>query len=311
MDREQEEMKSLGLFGVYKESYKIIFSWRKIFSQITLTLILPLSFSFLIHIEVSNVLFKNLMSSTEQMLSSEWATFWLFKLFYFTFLLIFSLLSTSAVVYTIASIYIAREVTFNKVMSVLPKVWKRLVVTFLCISFALFAYSIIALLVTSMLIFGVHSDGMETLVIMVIFYLAGLVYLSGMWQLAIVVSALEDSLGLEAMRKSKKLIKGKMGLLMLIVLKLTVSCVLIQFLFNKVVLHGWRLLGSLDRTAFGILCFLLLSLFFLLMLVLQTVLFFICKSYHHENVDKYALSDCLEKYEPWKAKGVQLEPVTN
>ena len=58
MDREQEEMQSLGLFGfLYEEASKITLSWRKILTQITLKLIIPLSFIFLIHIEVSNLFF--------------------------------------------------------------------------------------------------------------------------------------------------------------------------------------------------------------------------------------------------------------
>ncbi|KAE9608929.1 hypothetical protein Lal_00020338 [Lupinus albus] len=332
MDREQEEMQTLGLFGVYKESCRIILSWRKIFSQITLTLILPLSFIFLGHIEVSNVLFRKILNSTEQMmdtpqntpkyqklsqmLSSEWATFWLFKFFYFTTLLIFSLLSTSAVVYTIASIYTARyDVTFNKVMSVVPKVWKRLMVTFLCTFFVFFAYNIMAVLVMVIYILtiGVHIEsttGMAISGFIVITYLIGLVYLSVTWQLASVVSVLEDSYGVQAMMKSKNLIKGKMGLSILIFLKLGVSFISIQFLFRKFVVQGWSL-GSLDRTAYGVFCLLLLSLFFLYGLVLQTVFYFVCKSYHHENIDKSDLSDHLEvylgEYEPLKTKDVQLE----
>ncbi|KAF9682697.1 hypothetical protein SADUNF_Sadunf05G0135600 [Salix dunnii] len=42
-----------------------------------------------------------------------------------TLFLIFSLLSTAAVVYTIACIYTDREVSFNKVMSGVPRVWKH------------------------------------------------------------------------------------------------------------------------------------------------------------------------------------------
>ncbi|KAJ6774139.1 PROTEIN putative-RELATED [Salix purpurea] len=63
------------------------------------------------------------------------------------FLLIFSLLSTAAVVYTIACIYTAREVTFKKVMSVVPKVWKRLMITFLSIFIAVFLYNVVSILV--------------------------------------------------------------------------------------------------------------------------------------------------------------------
>ncbi|KAL4204792.1 hypothetical protein AMTRI_Chr01g111570 [Amborella trichopoda] len=49
MDREPEDMKFLGCLGIYNEAFKIILSWRKIFTRITLALILPLSFIFLAH----------------------------------------------------------------------------------------------------------------------------------------------------------------------------------------------------------------------------------------------------------------------
>ena len=56
--------------------------------------------------------------------------------------------------------------------------------------------------------------------------------------------------------------------------------------------------------------FLLLSHMFLLMLVIQTVMYFVCKSYHREIVDKSALSyhlEVYECYEPLKTKDVQLD----
>ncbi|XP_020204482.1 uncharacterized protein LOC109789856 [Cajanus cajan] len=330
MDREEEKMQLLGFFGVYKESYKLIFSWKKIFSQITLTLILPLSFIFLIHIQVSNTLFGKIAHDTEDLtetprdtpqhqklldlISSDWSTFFLFKLVYFILLLIFSLLSTSAVVYTVASFYTAKEVSFNKVMSVVPRVWKRLMVTFLCTVAAFIVYNVVAGAVTLMLALtiGVRNVGAAILLVIAIFYLVGLVYLTVVWLLASVVTVLEDSYGYEAMMKSKELIKGNMGLSVMIVLKLNVSFFLIQFLFTMVVVNGGELfsLGSMDRTIYGIVCFLLLSHLFLLMLVIQTVLYFVCKSYHREIVDKSALSDHLEVYEcyePLKTKDVNLD----
>lgn len=111
------------------------------------------------------------------------------------------------------------------------------------------------------------------------------------------------------MMKSNELIKGKMGLSILIFLKLNLSFFGIQFLFTKVVVQVWR--HSMDRITFGILCFLLLSHLFLFGLVIQTVLYFVCKSYHHQSIDKSALADHLEvyrgEYEPLKSKDVQLE----
>ncbi|CAK8567454.1 unnamed protein product [Lathyrus sativus] len=328
MDREQEEMQFLGLFGIYKESIKIITSCSKIFSQIALTLILPLSFIFLIHIEVSNILFRKIMTNTVEIIdtpqgtpqykklsdiiSSEWTTFLLFKLVYFTFLLIFSLLSTSAVVYTVASIFTARDVSFKTVMSVVPRVWKRLMVTFLCTFLAFFVYNIMAILVFIIwaLLIGYNSGGVVILVIIGTLYFVGFLYLTVVWQLASVVTILEDSYGVEAMMKSNELIKGKMGLSIVIFLMLSVSIFGIQFLFTKVVVGGWGL-SFVGRTVSGILCVVLLPHLFLVGLVVQTVLYFVCKSYHHQSIDKSALSEHLEvyhgEYEALKDKDVQLE----
>ncbi|XP_065631902.1 uncharacterized protein LOC111984331 [Quercus suber] len=237
MDREQEEMQFLSLFGIYKEACKIMYSWRRLLGQISLVLILPLSVIFLVHMQVSEVLFSKIVHSeiflddtragshtynkVSNVLSSEWTTFWLFNAAYFTILLILSLLSTSAVVYTIACIYTGREVDFKKVMSVVPKAFIPISIVFM------------------------------------ILYFVGFAYMTIVWQLASVVTVLEDTYGFGAMIKSKALIEGKMGVAAL------------------------------------------------------TVLYFVCKSYHHENIDKSALSDHLEvylgEYVPLKAKDVQLE----
>lgn len=328
MDREQEEMQFLGIFGIYREAYRIIFSWRKIFSQITFALILPLSFIFLAHIEVSNVLFAKILyneekldetqvgtrkyEKTSDMISSEWALFFLFKAAYFTFLLIFSLLSTAAVVYTIASIYTAREVTFNKVMSVVPKVWKRLMVTFLSIFLAVFAYNFVSIvvLITCVFLVGPSKFVLLDLLLFAILYFMGLVYMSIIWQLASVVSVLEEASGFKAMMKSRELIKGKTWVTIIIFFLLNLSFLGLNVLFENKFVHGSSL-GILNRASFGILSLLALLVLYLFELVIKTVIYFVCKSYHHENIDKSALSDHLEvylgEYVPLKSKDVQLE----
>ncbi|BAT82180.1 hypothetical protein VIGAN_03215100 [Vigna angularis var. angularis] len=328
MDREQEEMQFVGFFGVYKEASKIILSWRKIFSYITLTLILPLSFIFLLHIEVSSLLFRKILYNSivmdetkpntpqynklSDMISSEWVTLVLFKLVYFTLLLVFSLLSTSAVVYTIASIYTAKDVTFKKVMRVVPKVWKRLMLTFLCAFAAFFAYNIVTMVVIFLwaISIGFNTGGFVVFGVIAVLYFVGFVYLTVVWQLASVVTVLEDSWGVRAMLRSKELIKGKMVLSIFVFFTLVGSFVLIRILFKETVVDGWSVI-SVDKTAYGVLCFLLLSCLFLFGLVVQTVIYFVCKSFHHENIDKSALADYLEvyrgEYVPLTAKDVQLE----
>ncbi|XP_076887091.1 uncharacterized protein LOC143537116 [Bidens hawaiensis] len=328
MDREQEEMQFLGLFGIFYESYKIIISWRKIFSQITLTLILSLAFIFLAHLEISHSLFKDIKhtefekevtrpgtkrySNLSDTLSSEWITFWLFKVAYFTILLILSLLSTAAVVYTIASVYTGRELTFKKVTSVVPKVWKRLMVTFLCMFVTFFVYNFLAffVMVICLVILPFNAVGAIILYVVLIIYLMGFVYMTVIWQLASVVSVLESSYGIKAMTKSKDLIKGNRVVAIAVFFLLNLSFFLIQFLFEVFVVHG-NSLEAWKRVGFGVLCLVLLLTFFLFGLVVQTILYLVCKSYHHENIDKGDLSNHLEsylgEYEPLNGKDVQLE----
>ncbi|CAI9778050.1 unnamed protein product [Fraxinus pennsylvanica] len=328
MEREQEEMQFLGLFDIYLESCKIIFRWKKIFTQITLSLILPLSFIFLAHEEVSEILYWRIRRTEHRLrwtktgtpkyeklsdlASSEWAYYMIFRAVYFTFLLIFSLLCTSAVVYTVACIYTAREITFKKVMSVVPKVWKRLMVTFLCTFFTWFAYNIIFVL--TLILWGAtiadSTAGAVIFMILLILYLIGFVYMTIIWQLASVVTVLEDSYGFKAMLKSKDLIKGKMFITIIIFFMLNFTLVIINFVFKAYVVYGWRV-GVLKKIGFGVLCLGLLLNLILFGLIIQTVIYFVCKSYHHENIDKSALSDHLEvylgDYVPLKAKDVQLE----
>ncbi|MBA0612720.1 hypothetical protein Godav_013295 [Gossypium davidsonii] len=327
MDREQEEMQFLGFFGIYKESYKVIIACRKIFSKITLSLILPLSFIYLVHMEVSSLLFRKIIHTKVELdeaqspakaqklhdlISNEMAYFWLFKAAYFTLFLIFSLLSTSAVVYTIACIYTARELTFGKVMSVVPKVWKRLMVTFLCTFLTMFVYHVVAIFImVSSVILLLGNDAVDAvLAILLVLYFVGFLYMTIIWHLASVISVLEECYGFQAMLKGKNLIKGKLWVAIIIFLKLIISLVIIQAAFQSLVVHGSSL-GIAMRVVYAIICFLLLSKLILFVLVIQTVIYFVCKSYHHENIDKSALSDHLEvylgEYVPLKAKDVQLE----
>ncbi|XP_010260469.1 PREDICTED: uncharacterized protein LOC104599567 [Nelumbo nucifera] len=329
MDTEPEELQFLGFFGIYREAYKIICSWSKIFTKITLSLILPLSFIFLAHIQISEFLFAKILRNEDSLdttpvdsprynlildrLSSEWTAFWLFKAAYLLIVLIFSLLSTSAVVYMVACVYTAKEITFRKIMSVVPKVWKRLMVTFLWNFIIVFAYNMVALLIVILIAFAVGpagAAGAAVLLILLVVYLVGLVYITVVWHLASVVSVLEDSYGIQAMIKSKALIKGKMWVAGAIVLLFNLAFLLIQIAFEKLVVHGWSL-GVASRVGYGIVCVMLLFFLILLGLVVQTVIYFVCKSYHHENIDKSCLADHLEvylgEYVPLKGKDVQLE----
>ncbi|XP_075662989.1 uncharacterized protein LOC142632482 [Castanea sativa] len=327
MDRAQEELQFLGFFGIFKESFKIIFSRRKIFSQITLALVVPLSFIYLAQIQISELLFSKIIDHNRALdntpknstnyenlshrISADWAYLWLFRIAYFTILLILSLLSTSAVVYTVACIYTAKEITFKKVMSVVPKVWKRLMVTFLWSFAILFVYNIVAIVIIGLLavFFSNSVIGIVIIIILVILYLVGFVYISIVWQLASVVSVLEAIRGIQAMKKSKTLIKGKMGVAVAFFILLYTCFVGIDLVFENIVVLE-NVPDIAIRIVVGILSFLFLFKLILIALVVQTVVYFVCKSYHHQTIDKSALADHLEavylgEYVPLR-KDVQL-----
>lgn len=332
MDYEPEELQFLGIIGIYREASKLIVSWRRLFSQIAVSLIVPLSLLFLVHIHISYLLFSQIdrneyalehtaagTPSQERLLhrlSSEWSAFMLFKSLYLLALLVFSLLSTAAVVYTVASAYTAKHdllLSYRKVLSVVPKVWRRLALTFLFAFLFLIAYNIIAILVLvlAILIAGENAIGFIIILVLSLAYLVGLVGISVVWHLASVVSVLEEAYGLAAMQRSRDLVRGKMGIAATVFVKMNLAFVGIELLFRRVVVVGE--LSTAVRVGFATAILGLMSVVVLFALVAQTVLYFVCKSYHHESIDKSALADHLEvylgEYVPLKEKDVQMEQV--
>ncbi|KAH1065179.1 hypothetical protein J1N35_030166 [Gossypium stocksii] len=339
MARNLEEMQFVGFFGIFKQSYKIISSCTELFAKITLALILPLSFIFLVHFEVSSLFSRNIIlnklelnqsppgtakfENLSHLLSHETVYLWLFNAAYSTLTFILSLLSVAAVVYTTACIYTARELTFKQVISVVPKVWKRLIVTFLCIFVATFVYFLVFFLIlvacgaVSLVLIScgipvgqIQIMGVAVFVILIILFSVGSLYLITIWHLASIVTVLEEVYGFAAMVKSKNLIKGKIWLAISITFILDLAGGLNVIAFQRLVVGGASM-GMANRFVYAIICLLLLSMMSLFRLVIETVIYFVCKSYHHENIDKTVLSDHLEvylqgEYAPLKAKDVQL-----
>ncbi|KAB1199188.1 hypothetical protein CJ030_MR0G027048 [Morella rubra] len=125
-----------------------------------------------------------------------------------------------------------------------------------------------------------------------------LLYLSGCLynhHLAVgdVVSVLEDVNGIKAIVKSKGLIKGKTGPAVAIFFTLSVFRIGVKLLFVREIIVNQNL-GMIMIVPLMYLCGLMLATVFLFGLVLQKLLFLVCKSYHHENMDKSSLANHLE-----------------
>jgi len=128
------------------------------------------------------------------------------------------------------------------------------------------------------------------------------------WHLASVVSVLEDFKGFAAMRKSKDLIKGKVVTAGVIFFTLNLVFAVVELGFRAWVVKGS---GAASRILLGLLMLAALCCVVMFALVSQTVVYLVCKSYHHESLDKANISDHLEvylgDYVPLKASDVQME----
>lgn len=336
MECEPEELQFLGVLGIYRFSAEILRGpHRPLFARIAAAFVLPLSALFLLHIAISHALFTHIDSDDTALdasspgtetqrrllsrLASDWLALLLFKSAYLLALLLLSLLSVAASVFSVASVYSAKRdaLTFPRVLSVVPRVWRRLAATFLAAFALLFAYHAVAVLVfVGLLVAADNGNGSGSgsglaglLVFLVaVAYLVGLVYLSVVWHLASVVSVLEDYKGFAAMRKSKDLIRGKLVTAGVIFFTLNLVFAVVELGFRAWVVRGS---GAGSRLLLGLLMLAALCCVVMFALVTQTVVYLVCKSYHHESLDKANISDHLEvylgDYVPLKTSDVQME----
>jgi hypothetical protein len=183
--------------------------------SLAFTLVLPLGIVIFSHYLISDRLQEkifrneNLVSheegtpaaaDTEKVLNKEVVGLGILTLLYVIFVLALSLLSTAAIVYSVASIYTGKGLSYFKVISVVPKVWKRLVITFLWAQLVILCYHISFAILFFLFLLLQKTIGVTMLPILiplaVAFYII-LVYLSLLWHLASVISVLEDSTGLQ------------------------------------------------------------------------------------------------------------------
>lgn len=296
----------LGLGGVVRQSAKVLSSRAKLFAALALTLTLPMCFIVLAHNLALDPIVsrinrnKNLAdknSSLRSRITSDRVRLGVLLAAYVLLVLVFALLSTASTVYSVACIYTKRVLTYRKVMSVLPKVWWRLLVTFLW-AFVFVFFLVGAFVATALFIYLVFEplNGVLALVlwcVVSLLFLAALFHFTCVFSLASMVSVLEESYGLKALKKSSFLIKGKRWL--------AYALYAIYLIFSSVVVIAFDLaLGSMSsvilRVLLAIVFALLLAFVDQLDIVVFTILYFVCKAYHHESIDMLALSEHLGAY---------------
>ncbi|MCO5604071.1 hypothetical protein L7F22_058228 [Adiantum nelumboides] len=299
-------VQDLRLCGVVRQSFSVLCSRAKLFAAIAFTLTLPLCFIILAHYLAIDPLISRIHryedraevdSSIRGRITADRIRLGLLLAAYVLLVLVFALLSTAATVYSVACIYTKRPLTFRKVLSVLPKVWRRLLITFLwafVFVFFLVGTFLSIVLFVYLVFYPLNRIVSEVLWWLVSFvFAAALFHFTCIFNLASVISVLEDSNGIRALKKSNFLIKGKRfvayGLYALYLI--FTSAVVVGFDFASINLSS-AALEVLIAIVFAV----LLAFVDQLGIVVFTILYFTCKAYHHEGIDMLALSEHLGAY---------------
>ncbi|XP_047308685.1 uncharacterized protein LOC124912168 [Impatiens glandulifera] len=313
MDLPQEELQFLSIADILKESTAVPRQSPKTFYLITLTLIFPLSFAILAHSLFTHPLLVRIDSRSGSH-TSEWTKLLLFQFFYLLFLFASSLLSTAAVVFTVASLYTSKPVSFSSTMSAIPKVLKRLFITFVWVSLTMVVYNLVFIGFVFLLMVAVDTQNVLlfffAMIVIFLLFLVVHVYITALWHMASVVSVLEPVYGFSAMKKSYELLRGRTRMASVMVFAYLVICGIISGVFGAVVVHGGFSYGVFFRITMGGFLVGVLVIVNLVGLMVQSVFYYVCKSYHHEGIDKTALFDhlggYLGEYVPLKSS-IQLE----
>ncbi|KAI3925815.1 hypothetical protein MKX01_003374 [Papaver californicum] len=283
--------KYMGFFSIIKEACRISYTWKKIFSQIAIVVLLPLAALYLNEIQIINFIETNNHSENARRVALGITEF-----IYALLLLFFTLYSTSIVVYTVACFYTSQDITLKNVSSAFSKVWGRLIVTSLWYLLIMVIY------------FGV-AIGLLVLIESTtkVIYFIGLIYITIIYNMATVVCVLENDYGRKAFKRSMKLIKCKIWASFFIYLVLDIAFAGILIVYALMV-YGTRLsvgtkvaidvygnkLGLVGKIFVGIGCYLLMAMFLHFYFVIQTVIYFKCKSHHNENISESDVAHHLE-----------------
>jgi len=158
----------------------------------------------------------------------------------------FWMLSTAAVMYTVASIHTANEVSFAKAMTVIPRVWKHLALTLLWFFAVVLAHTTAYIMVFFLLIYTVGFDKyvnsrdllLGSVQILAVFFCV-LVYINMVGYLASVISMLQEKYyGLDATEERKRLFKGKRTTVL--------ALVMLYFIFSQGVGLVWYAVFALE-----------------------------------------------------------------
>ncbi|KAJ4961935.1 hypothetical protein NE237_021845 [Protea cynaroides] len=202
----------------------------------------------------------------------------------------FSLLSKAAIVYLVDCTYSRKKFDVSKFFTIILKIWKRLVVTYIwaCMVIVGCLALFLVLLVAVCNIFSVAGSSSDLIVYsaMMIGLVFSVVFANAIiiCNLAIVISVLEDISGPEALLRSSILIQGQTQVGLLIFLGSTMATTFVEGLFE----HRVKILSYGDgssRLWEGPLLVIMHSFVVLVDSMMSAVFYFTCRSSSMESLE--------------------------
>lgn len=296
MDTTPEEIGFAGVVGIFTEAVKLLRSYSRHFLSMAGTLVLPLGiFLFSHRFATDPVLHKLSKMGHNNHLDAEFVGLYVVAVLYILLALALSLFATAAIIYSVACIYTGKGLSYTKVMSVVPKLWSRLMNTFFWAHTLLSFYyaGFIVLLLGLLFLQATTGVSMTVLVIpSALVFNFFLVHFNLVWHLASAVSVLEDTKGVSAMKRGNTLIQGK---------RLVGFCLFCIYAACMVGMVGlFRELGKTSRqwrrVCLGGLLLVAWTAVTFVAIVIQSIFYFVCKAYHQESIDRSALAEKLDGY---------------
>ncbi|PWA83334.1 hypothetical protein CTI12_AA172850 [Artemisia annua] len=293
----------LELAHILYKSFTTISPLNKTLAKITMTLIVPLVISIVVHMHIITRFFQQMEKFPIQLLD-KYGSHYDFKirvtvLFYgvlrvtisMSTITFFFLLSKSLTVCIIdsASLNTSNNViTYLKAIKFIPMV--QVTVTFICMFWKLIAYKLVIWVMmfkfAMVTINTVQNDVARFFIIYLLLYTywIGFLYLGGVSQLACVISTLESLYGINKMIKGTRLLKRNTGAASLIPFMFNVYCFGLEICYLRFVLLDKAHMMLASRVLIGVIILVLLVIGFLLNMVIQTKLYLACKAHHGENI---------------------------
>ncbi|KAI4964817.1 hypothetical protein ZWY2020_059507 [Hordeum vulgare] len=142
MELATRDLAALGAGDLVRASAAIPRAAPRTFALLTACLVFPLSFAVLAHSLFTHPILRRIRTSDYTATSAQWVALFAYQFLYLIFLFTFSLLSTAAAVFTVASLYAAKPASISSSLSALPPILPRLLRTFLWVSLLMLAYHV-------------------------------------------------------------------------------------------------------------------------------------------------------------------------